>query len=86
VCGVTNKITVTGPKLGAEDVRETIEQALERRADREAERIKVEVVNGKVTLSGSVRSWAEKRAILGAISHAPGVTKVQENLFVDPLY
>jgi osmotically-inducible protein OsmY len=62
-----------------------IEEALERRAEREAKRINVEVVDSTVTLSGSVRSWAEKRAILGAVSHAPGVRAVDENLFIDPL-
>ena len=62
-----------------------IEEALERRAEREAKRINVEVVDSTVTLSGAIRSWAEKRAILGAVSHAPGVRTVEENLFVDPL-
>lgn len=85
VRGVTNNIVVTGPKLKPEDVREMIEQALERRAEREADRIKVSVEGGRVTLSGAVRSWAEKRAILGAVAHAPGITRVDEKLFVDPL-
>lgn len=61
-----------------------IEEALERRAEREAKRINVEVVDSTVTLSGAVRSWAEKRAILGSVSHAPGVREVNEKLFVDP--
>lgn len=37
-------------------------------------------------MSGPVRSWAEKRAILGAVSHAPGVRAVEENLFIDPMF
>jgi osmotically-inducible protein OsmY len=86
VAGVTNKIVVTGAKVKEAEVREMIERALERRAEREAERIKVDVADGKVTLSGRVRSWAEKRAIVGAISHAPGVNAVEEDLFVDPLF
>jgi osmotically-inducible protein OsmY len=85
VRGVTNKITVSGPIVMPEEVRSMIEEALERRAEREAKRINVEVAGSTVTLSGSVRSLAEKRAILGAVSHAPGVRTVEENLFVDPL-
>ena len=86
VRGVTNKIEVKPPKLAAADLRETIEEALERRAEREAKRIKVEVHDGAVKLSGPVRSWAEKRAILGTVSHAPGVRAVDEHLFVDLLF
>jgi osmotically-inducible protein OsmY len=85
VRAVTNKIEVRPSKLAADDL-EAIEDALERRAEREARRIRVEVHDNKVTLSGSVRSWAEKRAILGTVSHAPGVRAVEENLFVDPLF
>jgi osmotically-inducible protein OsmY len=86
VRGVTNKIEVKPVKIVAEDLREAIEQALERRAEREARRIKVEVHDSQVFLSGRVRSWAEKRAILGIVSHAPGVRAVDESLFVDPMY
>lgn len=86
VRGVTNRIDVKPPAVVAADVRETIEEALERRAEREARRIKVEVHDGAVTLSGPVRSWAEKRAILGTVSHAPGVRAVHEHLFVDLLF
>ena len=86
VRAVTNKIEVKPSRLAADDLREAIEEALERRAEREARRIKVEVHDSQVTLSGSVRSWAEKRAILGTVSHAPGVRAVEENLFVDPLF
>jgi osmotically-inducible protein OsmY len=86
VRGVTNNIVVTASKVEPEDVREMIEQALGRRAEREAQRIKVSVVDGKVTLSGPVHSWAEKRAILGAVAHAPGITAVDERLFVDPMF
>jgi osmotically-inducible protein OsmY len=80
---VTNKITVSAP-VEPERVQFLIEDVLERRADREAKRIKVKVDEGEVTLTGSVKSWDEKKAILGAISHAPGVTAVRDHLFIDP--
>jgi len=86
VRGVINKIEVRPLRVAADDLREAIEQALERRAEREARRIKVEVDDDQVTISGRVRSWAEKRAILGIVNHAPGVRVLNENLFVDPMF
>jgi osmotically-inducible protein OsmY len=86
VRGVTNDIQVKPGMIKAEDVRDAIEEALERRAEREARHINVEVHDGAVKLSGRVRSWAEKRAVLGIVSHAPGVRKVDEYLYVDPLF
>jgi hypothetical protein len=63
-----------------------VEEALERRAEREASRIKVEVRGGLVKLRGHVRSLAEKRAVLGTVSYAPGVFAVDDELFIDPLF
>jgi osmotically-inducible protein OsmY len=83
VKGVYNLIDVKEREIGPEEVRSLIEEALERRADREAKRIKVMVHQGVVTLSGGVRNWAEKRAIFGAISHAPGVQTVHDHLRID---
>lgn len=82
VCGVTNKIIVCSP-AEPERVKFLIEDVLERRADREAHHLRVKVEDGEVTLTGAVKSWDEKKAILGAISHAPGVTAVHDHLFID---
>ena len=84
--GVTNEIDVKPEPIREEDVRKAIEEALERRAEREAQHIRVEVHEGHVKLCGRVRSWAEKRAIFGTVSHAPGVRSVDENRFVDPMF
>jgi osmotically-inducible protein OsmY len=86
VVGVMNRIAVVPPKIAASDVRLAIMEALERRADREAERIKVVVEDGTVTLVGRVKSWRERRAILGAVGHAPGVHAVDDQLRVDPYF
>lgn len=82
VRGVTNKIQVAVP-VEPERVKFLIEDVLERRADRRAHRIRVGVEEGEVTLSGTVGSWDERTAILGAISHTPGVTEIHDRLFVD---
>ena len=88
VCGVTNKIVVRPPTVQSAQVHEVIEAALERHAEREAEReaerIQVQVSDGVVTLTGRVHSYAEKRAVMGAVSHTPGVHTVTDHLRIDP--
>jgi len=86
VVGVTNKITIAPKTVDVEGLREEIECALERRADREADRLRIEVHDGAVELFGRVHSWQEKRAVLGSISHAPGVLVVRDHLRVDPYF
>jgi osmotically-inducible protein OsmY len=80
VKGVHNQLRNKVPDIKTEDVQQIIEDALSRRAEREAERIRVSVHDGIVILDGNVRTWAEKRAILGAVSHAPGVHSVRDHL------
>ena len=86
VIGVTNRITILKRAVDAEELREQIESALERRADREAERLRVDIHDGAVDLWGRVHSWPEKRAVLGSISHAPGVSRVVDHLRIDPYF
>ena len=84
VRGVTNKIVVNPPKVEPDDLRLVIEDALERRAEREAERINVAVSDGTVILTGRVRTWEEKRAVMGAVGHARGVRSVTDHLVINP--
>lgn len=86
VVGVTNNITIHRRPADPIELREEIEVALERRAEREAERLRVEVHDGAVDLWGRVHSWQEKRAVLGSISHAPGVSRVVDHLRIDPYF
>ncbi|HEY5883319.1 MAG TPA: BON domain-containing protein [Pyrinomonadaceae bacterium] len=86
VVGVINKITVRKQLIDSDDLRDEIELALERRADREAERLRVEINDGAVDLFGRVHSWQERRAVVGSISHAPGVIQVRDHLRIDPYF
>lgn len=87
VAGVVNKITVDRtPKTDPVRLRESIEAALERRATREADRLRIDVDNGEVSLYGRVHSWPEREAVVGSISHAPGVKKIINNLRIDPYF
>lgn len=86
VVGVINKITIRKRPVDSGELHERIEGALERRADREADRLRVDIHDGAVDLWGRVHSWQEKRAVIGSISHAPGVTRVVDHLRVDPYF
>lgn len=86
VVGVIDKITIRKQTVNEELLREEIESALETRADREANRLRIEVNNGAVDLWGRVHSWQERRAVIGSISHAPGVTQVRDHLRIDPYF
>ncbi|HEY7180120.1 MAG TPA: BON domain-containing protein [Blastocatellia bacterium] len=84
VRGVTNEIVVSATPIEPERVKSLIEDMLERRAGREANRIRVSVDDGDVTLMGAVKSWDEKKAILGAVGHAHGVKMIHDHIFIDP--
>lgn len=80
VKGVSNNITIREKKIEPESIRERIEEALKREAEREADHIKVEVQGSHVILSGSVHSLREMQDARGAAFSAPGVTSVENNL------
>jgi osmotically-inducible protein OsmY len=84
VRGVTNRIEVKPPTVYPYDVRTAIEEALERQAARNAGRVQLEVHDGRVSVSGVVHSWAERRAVIGAATGTAGVHKVEDHLRIEP--
>ena len=82
VKGVSNNIKVTPKEVSTFEVSRSIKEALERRADRTADRIDVQTHNGVVTLKGTVSSYGDRRAAEGAAWSAPGVKEVKDELAV----
>ena len=85
LCGVravTNLIRVAKRAVDPATIRAAIEGALARHARHEAKRIEVTVEDGRVTLTGPVDSFAEKRAIVGLVGHLPGVHAVRDQLML----
>jgi osmotically-inducible protein OsmY len=83
VKGVDNAISVK-PRVSLADVEAKIEAALKRSAEVDARRIHVGVSDGKIVLSGNVRSWAEREEARRAAWSAPGVKEVDDLLHVVP--
>ena len=81
VRGLTNLIVIR-PKAQPDDIKQRIEQALERQAEVEARGITVTVDGGKVRLDGKVRAWRERDAIERAAWAAPGVTGVEDRVTI----
>ncbi len=82
VRAVVNDIKIKQrPQAG--DIKLKIEQALKRNADVEADSIKVEVFNGRVTLDGKVKAWYERDLAERTAWSAPGVTAVEDRIQIN---
>ncbi len=84
VRGIINRIEVKPPIVPTDRMRQSIEAALERHAEREARRVSLDVENGRVTVSGVVGSYGEREAVVGAVRGTPGVRAVDDKLRIEP--
>lgn len=79
VLGVTNRIYIKS-SVKALDVKTKIKHAFERNAILDADNIQIRTEGSKVTLEGTVQSWAEKQQAQMAAWAAPGVSEVVNNI------
>lgn len=81
VVGVANQIEII-PRASVSDIKKRIENALKRDAETEAQTIRVNVLDGKVTLEGKVRAWSERQAAERAAWSSPGVRAVEDRISI----
>jgi osmotically-inducible protein OsmY len=81
---VINLITIRQPRVSPKEVKTGIEEALVRSAEVDAGRIQVNIEDGRVRLTGMVRSWPEKHEAGLATWRAKGVTQVTNDIVVRP--
>lgn len=79
VKGVSNLISLEAG-VPVADIKAHIQNALKRSAELEAGDIQVSVQDRKVTLTGTVRSWADRHTAELAAWSTPGVTGVDDRL------
>ncbi len=83
VRGITNSI-VLKPRAQPSEIKRKIAEALKRNAELDANRITVEASDNKVVLKGTVRSWIEREEAERVAWSAPGITRVEDRIVVNP--
>lgn len=80
--GVMNEIRIF-PAVATSVIKDDITAAFRRNAEFDASQIKVDAIGSKVTLTGTVRSWTERRSAEVVAWSATGVTEVINDIVVE---
>jgi osmotically-inducible protein OsmY len=81
VIAVSNELEVHPGPAGI-TVKRRIEDTFRRNAEIDANNIEVETVDGRVVLSGAVRSWVERQEAEQVARQTPGVSAVENHIVV----
>jgi len=81
VKGIRNAIAVK-PRVNTADVRTRIEGALKRSAIVDAQHVHVQAHDGRVLLTGTVRSFSERQQVERAAWSTPGVNLVDDRIAI----
>jgi len=79
---VVDEIEINSPTPSASDVKNSITKALKRNAGIDGDALSIATNNGTVTITGTVRSWAEHDEAIDAAWAAPGVTSVRDETLI----
>jgi len=82
VLDVEDNVELIGPPPDAGDVQDDIKRAFKRNAKLDAKDLSVATSDHTVTVSGTVRSWAEHDEAIDAAWAAPGVRDVKDRIAV----
>lgn len=84
VRGITNRIKVSEKAVDPAEVKRKIIAAFHRSATVDSSAVRTEVSGSTVTLSGKVRTWAERQDAENAALAIPGVAAVMNKIEIDP--
>lgn len=82
VVRIDNRIAVDSSRASPDEIRKNIEQAFDRQAELEADKIDIRTEGHTVTLSGTVNSYNKRTAAENAAWRVPGVASVKDNIIV----
>lgn len=81
---VINRVEINPTEVASmAEARAAVDTALERQAAREAGRIQLDASGETMTVSGTVHSWQEREAVIGAVRGTRGVHEVNDHLRVE---